>query len=147
MQYNNNILKSINTALCLGMIFVFTTTACFAAMGKRFKDDELKHYHKKNIASASGEISQINPTYIGVITHNDEVLRTETETLFLIDEDVTYKSKTLEELLVGDQVKVTFENVTEPDPEDPEKDIFVQRVTKEIHYLRAKSTSLKAGNK
>ena len=70
-----------------------------------------------------------------------------TETLFLIDEDVTYKSKTLEELLEGDQVKVTFENITEPDPDDPEKDLFVQRVTKEIHYLRAKSKSLKSGKK
>ena len=147
MQYNKNILRSINTALCLSLILVFTTTVCFAAMGKRFKDDELKHYHKKNTSSVTGEISSIRPTYIGVITHEDKELRTDTETLFLIDEDVTYKRKTLEELLEGDQVKVTFENITEPDPEDAENDKFVQRVTKEVHFLRVKSTSLSSGKK
>lgn len=139
--------KIMTLSLCVGLGLVFSVDISSAAMGKRFKDNELKHYHKKNTLSVSGEISTIKSTYIGVITHRDKDLSTETETLFLIDEDVTFKKKTLAELLEGDQVKVTYENITEPDPEDEENDKFVQRVTKEIQYLSPKSKSLKSGKK
>jgi hypothetical protein len=116
-------------------------------MGRKFKENEYKSYHKKATTFVTGDISQIQPSYIGIITSSDDNAGTDTEMLFLIDEGVTYKSKTLVELLEGDKVKVTYENVTEPDPDDPEKDVFVQRVTKEIHYLSSKSKSLKSGSK
>jgi len=133
--------------LCIGFVLVLNIEICSAAMGKKFKENEYKHYHKKNTLSVSGEISIIRPTYIGVITHSDKNLGEETETIFIVDEDVTFKKKALEELLEGDTVKITYENITEPDPDDAENDKFVQRVTKEIHFLHSKSTSLKSGSK
>jgi len=134
-------------SLCAGLVLVFTGDICSAAMGKRIQESNYKPHHKKSTLSVTGQISVIRPTYIGVITHSDKDLGEDTETLFLVDEDVIFKRKDFTELLEGDQVKITYENITEPDPEDPENDKFVQRVTKEIHFLSAKSTSLKSGKK
>ena len=146
-MYSKMITKIFSLILCAGMILAFTNDISLAAMGKRFKESEYKPHYQKNTKSISGEVSVIRPTYVGIITHKDEAKKEETEMVFLVDEDVAFKKKELAELQEGDQVKITYENITEPDPEDPKEDIFVQRVTKEIHFLRAKSTSLKSGKK
>ena len=138
-------LKIFITSFCLGLILLLTGDTCLADMAKKIT--EYKHYHKKYTDSVSGEISQIRPTYIGVITHVDKSAGEDTEMIFLIDDEVVFKRKKLAELLEGDQVKITFENVTEPDPEDATKEIFVQKVTKEIQFLREKSKSLQSVDK
>ena len=137
--------KIFFTSLCFSLILMFSGEICSAAMGKRFTESEYKLQHKKSTESITGEISQVRGTYVGILTKQTKPDE-ETEMLFIVDEDVNFKRKSLAELKEGDIIKITYENITESDPDDAEKDKFVQRVTKEIHFLRPKSKSLRSGN-
>ena len=101
--------------------------------------------HKMSIETKTGEVNMIRWNYISIMSHKDEVKKEETEMVFLIDENVAFKRKELSELQVGDQVKITYENYTQLDEEG--KDVFIKRITKEVHYLRPKSASLSSGVK
>jgi len=122
-------------SLCLGMVLIFTGNASSAAPEE----------HKKSIKTVTGEVSTIRPTYISIISHKDEAKKIDTEMIFLIDENVTYKRKVIGELLEGDNVKITYDQYTKLDEEG--NDIFVKRATKEIHFLSPKSSSLSSGAK
>ena len=135
--------KILTISIFAGIILVLTGNLCVAEMGKNFKEHQARHI--VNSKSITGAISTIQPTFIGIITQRDNSKKEETEMLFLVDEEVIFKKKSLGELLEGDYVKITYDNITEPDPEDPSKELFVQRETKEIQFLRSQSTSLSSG--
>ena len=132
--------------LCVGLIFLSAVDNCSSDLGRKLKEEDYKAYHRKTTEFITGDISIIQPTYIGIITFSDNIKKQDTEMLFFLDEEVIFKSKALAELQEGDKVKIIYENITEPDPEDAEHDKFVQRVTREIQFLSSKSKTLKSSN-
>ena len=61
----------------------------------------------------TGEVSVIRPHYISVVSERDPETRIDTEMVFPINEDVEFVyTKGLDELHVGDTVRVTYEERT-----------------------------------
>ena len=144
---SRGITRKIMVILCVGIALMFMGSISSANNPEEIKSSEevMAPGEKKNLEFVTGPISMVRFNSISIISHKDEVNNKETEMVFIIDEYVTFKRKNLDELKMGDVVKIAYENYTKLDEEGNDK--FVKRVTNNVHFLRGKSKSLSSGKK
>lgn len=92
----------------------------------------------------TGEVEFIKPTYISITYARDKENRAEYGAMFLLNEDIKFSSKSLEDLQEGDKIAITYDEyfrigLNEETGEEEEK--FVKRITKEIKFLSSRPKS------
>jgi len=86
----------------------------------------------------SGEISVIRPSYINIIFAREKRRGAEYEAMFLLNDDVKFIRKDLEELEPGDRVEIKYDGyfkIEKNEETGEEEERFVRRVTKEIRFV------------
>lgn len=131
-------------------ITIFTLSAGLAlaplsGAGFVFAADETQEEEEYIIKTKkiTGEISVIKFNFISIIYARDKRAGTENEAVFLLNDDIEFKLKDLEDLQSGDKISITYDEYFEIEMNEKgeEEEIFVKRVTKEIRFLSTKSGS------
>lgn len=118
-------LKEITQISCVSLAMVMIFAAVDIAA------EEAKETVKAT--EVTGEVSVIGPTYISIVYARDEEKGVEYEMLLPIDKDVKFIRKGLDELVVGDKVRVKCDDYFRINEEG--KELCTRRVPKEIQFL------------
>lgn len=112
--------------IALAMVIMF---AAFSIAAEEAKEEK----ETVKATEITGEISGIGRGYISIVYARDEKKGAEYEMLLPIDKDVKFIRKGLDELAVGDKVRVKCDDYFKTDEEG--KGICARRVAKEIQFL------------
>ena len=132
-------------------IMVFTLSAVFtlaplSGASFVFAADEAQDEEEYIIKTKkiTGEISIIKSHFISIIYARDKRSYSDSEAMFLLNDEVEFRLKDLEDLQFGDKISITYDEYFEIEVNvetGKEEEKFVKRVTKEIRFLSTKSQS------
>ncbi|MFH1046507.1 MAG: hypothetical protein V1727_06060 [Candidatus Omnitrophota bacterium] len=132
------ILASIMVALAF--LFVFVAPVVSLAEDKDVASQEEKEAEADIIKTKkiNGEICSIRPDHISILYAQDKKTYQEHEAMFLLNDEIEFKIRDYKELLVGDNVAITYDEYFKIEIDEKtgdEIERFVKRVTKEVRYL------------
>ncbi len=126
-------LKNLIIIFSLLLAFIFAVVDISIAAQEAEEEDYIVRTKK-----VSGEISMIRPTFISIIYAQKRREYKDYEAMFLLDEEVKYTRRAFDELKMGDEIDVVYDEYSklEINPETgEEEEKFVKRETKEIKFV------------
>lgn len=123
---------------CLGLVVasVFVTSGLVVAAEEDEEDALITVKH------ITGEVSIIRPHYLSVVYKQDAETRMEYEMVFPMNKDVEFfHKKSLDDIEVGDTVRVTYEEKTWTTEDGMER---MKRKAKEVWFVRPAKKGLRS---
>lgn len=127
----------VKTIVVLGLI-ISSTIPGFAAADKLSADSEKKEevVLNKSMGTITGTISAVSSDSISVAYHEDKAKGIEYEMLLPLDKTFNIENKKgLNELKIGDTVKITYEDVASENVNSKEQKI--ERKAKIVSFIRS----------
>ena len=129
-------------------IVIFTLSSIFtlaplSGASFVFAADEEEEEYIIRTKKITGEISMIKSHFISIIYAQDKKAGTENEAVFLLNDEIEFRLKDLEDLQSGDKISITYDEYFEIELNEKgeEEEKFVKREAREIRFLSTKSGS------